>query len=300
MAISLHVNDFSIEKRTPTLHLCFVGQDCQRIPSILGATYGLQTKRLDLSYNAIRSLDGLDKFPFLEELILDNNFIDDSVVIPRLPTLHTLSLNKNKVTDLERLLDQICERLPNLRYLSLLGNEACPDQLTSADKDEKDYRCYRLYVLHRMPRLKFLDSSAVRRREVTEAKKRGALAKTIRVTPPTPHKDGRSVCGKQRYTPTSLCHERYCQREDGAAGDHCLRYTQRNVWRASTPILGPSIRGEPIHQERGSLNYTPRPLPRPPPRPSYTSRPASPGSLKHSSFPSPPSPLDSLPGPLTP
>ncbi|XP_069188377.1 leucine-rich melanocyte differentiation-associated protein [Procambarus clarkii] len=193
MAISLHVNDFSFENRTPTLHLCFVGQDCQRIPSILGATYGLQTKRLDLSYNSIRSLDGLDKFPFLEELILDNNFIDDSVLIPHLDTLHTLSLNKNKVTNLEKLVEQIRERLPNLRYLSLLGNEACPDQLSLADKDEKDYKRYRLYVLNHLKTLKFLDSTSVRRSEMREARKRGAFSRTIRppalpVSPPTPAK----------------------------------------------------------------------------------------------------------------
>ncbi|XP_042239643.1 leucine-rich melanocyte differentiation-associated protein-like [Homarus americanus] len=162
------------------LQLCFVGQDCQRIPSILGATYGLQTKRLDLSYNAIRSLEGLEKFPYLEEIILDNNFIDDNLVLPFLATLHTLSLNKNKVTNLEKLVEQIRERLPNLRYLSLLGNEACPDQLSCADKDEKDYRRYRLYVLNRLPTLKFLDSTGVRRSERREARTRGALSKTVR------------------------------------------------------------------------------------------------------------------------
>lgn len=168
--------------------LCFVGQDCHRIPSILGATYGLQTKRLDLSYNAIRSLDGLERFPYLEELVLDNNFIDDGVVVPYLDTLHTLSLNKNKVSDLGRLLDQVSERLPNLRYLSLLGNKACPDQLTREDANERDYRNYRLYVLHRLPKLRFLDSTAVRRSEVREAKKRGMLWREGRANsapPPT-------------------------------------------------------------------------------------------------------------------
>ena len=45
-----------------------------------------------------RSLEGLDRFPYLEELVLDNNYIDDSVTLPYLDTLHTLSLNKNKVS----------------------------------------------------------------------------------------------------------------------------------------------------------------------------------------------------------
>lgn len=178
LGASLHFQDDGLP--TGQKQLCFVGQDCQRIPSILGATYGLQTKRLDLSYNAIRSLDGLEKFPYLEELILDNNFIDDSVTLPRLETLHTLSLNKNKVTNLEKFLDQISEKFPHIRYLSLLGNEACPNQLSSLDKDEKDYRRYRLYVLHRLHSLRFLDSTPVRKSEVREARKRGALMKTVR------------------------------------------------------------------------------------------------------------------------
>lgn len=32
---------------------------------------------------------------------------------------------------------------PSLEYLSLLGNEACPNQLVSPDKDEDDYQRYR-------------------------------------------------------------------------------------------------------------------------------------------------------------
>ncbi|XP_047478919.1 leucine-rich melanocyte differentiation-associated protein-like isoform X2 [Penaeus chinensis] len=179
MAITIYVENTVPEKKS-AVQLCFVGQDCQRIPSILGATYGLQTKRLDLSYNAIRSLEGLEKFPYLEELVLDNNYIDDSVMIPYLDTLHTLSLNKNKVTNLDKLLDQVSVQLPNLRYLSLLGNVACPDQLSSSDMDERDYKRYRLYVLHRLPSLKFLDSTGVRRSELREARKRGALTRVIR------------------------------------------------------------------------------------------------------------------------
>ncbi|KAK8728285.1 hypothetical protein OTU49_009213 [Cherax quadricarinatus] len=206
------------------LELCFVGQDCQRIPSILGATYGLQTKRLDLSYNSIRSLDGLNKFPFLEELILDNNYLDDSVIIPCLHTLNTLSLNKNKITNLEKLVEQIREHLPNLRYLSLLGNEACPDQLSSADKDEKDYRRYRLYVLNRLPTLKFLDSTGVRRSEMREARKRGALARTIR-PPPLP------VC------PLPLTKMRY----DGMGGS--LLPTEGNRTAKKNPVDSREMNG---------------------------------------------------------
>jgi len=50
---------------------------------------------------------------------------------------------KYHVKDLHHLLCVLQARLPALTYLSLLGNEACPDQLSNQDKDEDDYRRYR-------------------------------------------------------------------------------------------------------------------------------------------------------------
>ena len=54
---------------------------------------------------------------------------------------------------------QIKQSYPNLTFLSLLGNTACPNELVL--KDEDDYQRYRYYVLHNLPALKFLDSRAV-------------------------------------------------------------------------------------------------------------------------------------------
>lgn len=45
--------------------------------------------------------------------------------------------------DLEHILSIVNQRLPMLTYLSLLGNEACPDQLTNIENDEDDYSRYR-------------------------------------------------------------------------------------------------------------------------------------------------------------
>ena len=42
-------------------------------------------------------------------------------------------------------MEQLGENLPNLRYLSLLGNVACPDQLSSVEKNEMDYKKYRYF-----------------------------------------------------------------------------------------------------------------------------------------------------------
>lgn len=45
-----------------------------------------------------RSLEGLSAFRSLEELIVDNNLLGDDLVLPRLPHLHTLTLNKNQIS----------------------------------------------------------------------------------------------------------------------------------------------------------------------------------------------------------
>eukprot|EP00795_Rhopilema_esculentum_P008661 gene8661-14677_t len=115
--------------------LTFVGQDCECIPPWLSRKYGNVTKRLDLSYNRLRSLKGLVGFNVLEELLLDNNH--------------------------------------------LLGNPACPNQLISMDKDDADYQRYRYYVIHRIPSLKFLDSTPVKETEHKEALRVGALMKVV-------------------------------------------------------------------------------------------------------------------------
>nr|XP_033797943.1 leucine-rich melanocyte differentiation-associated protein isoform X6 [Geotrypetes seraphini] len=149
----------------------YIGQDCKEIPEFLGRKFGHLAKRLDLSFNLLSSsecsvlnisksaseaftqsaaalitlgsLEGLKEFSSLEELILDNNLLGNDLLLPKLPHLHTLTLNKNQITELESLLDHLAEVLPSLEYLSLLGNQACPNELVSLDKDEDDYQRYR-------------------------------------------------------------------------------------------------------------------------------------------------------------
>ncbi|XP_058433962.1 leucine-rich melanocyte differentiation-associated protein isoform X5 [Marmota monax] len=158
----------------------YIGQDCREIPEHLGRDCGHFAKRLDLSFNLLRSLEGLSAFRSLEELILDNNLLGDDLVLPGLPQLHTLTLNKNRITDLERLLDHLAEVTPALEYLSLLGNVACPNELVSLEKDEEDYKRYRCFVLHKLPNLKFLDARKVTRQERKEALVRGAFMKVVK------------------------------------------------------------------------------------------------------------------------
>ncbi|XP_055082988.1 leucine-rich melanocyte differentiation-associated protein [Periophthalmus magnuspinnatus] len=167
--------------------ISYIGNDCREIPEYIGKTYGHFAKRLDLSLNQLRSLSGLNMFPELEELIVDNNQIGNDVRLPKLPHLHTLTLNKNQLTDIEALLEHLAEVTPALVYLSLLGNEACPNQLVSPDKDEDDYQRYRYFVLHKLPQLKFLDTRKVSRLEALEAQARGEYMKVVK-----PKRDGAS------------------------------------------------------------------------------------------------------------
>ncbi|KAI8521994.1 hypothetical protein Bbelb_017480 [Branchiostoma belcheri] len=53
------------------------------------------------------------------------------------------SLTNSYITDLEDFLDKLDSSCPNLTYLSLLGNVACPNELSAEDKDEEDYQRYR-------------------------------------------------------------------------------------------------------------------------------------------------------------
>lgn len=158
----------------------YIGHDCKEIPDFLGETYGQLARRLDLSFNQLRSLAGLKTFTELEELVADNNLLGNDLQLPRLHNLHTLTLNKNQLTDIEALLEHLADVTPSLRYLSLLGNEACPNQLVSPDKDEDDYQRYRYFVLYKLPQLKFLDTRKVSRKEVMEAQARGAFMKVVK------------------------------------------------------------------------------------------------------------------------
>lgn len=66
-------------------------------PNDLNLRNPKQIRYIDLSYNKISSLEGLEQFANVETLILDCNYIGDNIHIPNLPALTTLSLNKNQV-----------------------------------------------------------------------------------------------------------------------------------------------------------------------------------------------------------
>ncbi|CAG9772866.1 unnamed protein product [Ceutorhynchus assimilis] len=202
------INEIEFDSDKRFEKLCYCGQGCTRIPEALAKLYGHKVQSLDLSYNELLTLKGLGAFTDLRELVLDNNEIRDSLVVPDLPKLHTLSLNKNQICNLESFLLQVKEKLPMLSYLSLLGNQACPNQLSNQENDDEDYQRYRYFVLHHLPNLKFLDSNRVTNQERTEAKRRG---KFMNVVTPASFLEGSldvnvnvnqmNLSGRLKYTP---------------------------------------------------------------------------------------------------
>jgi hypothetical protein len=85
----------------------------------------------------------LQQFPYLEELICDNNMLNDETTYPRLESLKIFSCNKNRIESIQNFVKSVCDAFPNLTYLSLMGNQACPNQLIDESKDDYDYSKYR-------------------------------------------------------------------------------------------------------------------------------------------------------------
>lgn len=72
-------------------------QDITTLPDAVVNLYHSRVRKMDLSFNQLTSLDGLEFFSRLDELILDNNQLGDNIRIPKTKTITTLSLNNNKV-----------------------------------------------------------------------------------------------------------------------------------------------------------------------------------------------------------
>ncbi|CAF4814786.1 unnamed protein product [Pieris macdunnoughi] len=162
--------------------------------------YGAKVNYLDLSYNSIETLKGLEKFTRLEELILDNNKLADTVNFPFLPFLKTLSLNNNEITNLE-------------------------DLLSDLEKDESDYQRYRYFVIYKLKNLRFLDSRRVTDRERMEASARGEFMRVRRPTNDVIPNDPGSPELRARPLPLDL---NALGKHKGAYGKCLYKYTGKH------------------------------------------------------------------------
>lgn len=146
--------------------LIYFDQKTYKLPDAILNLYSDRVRHLDLSYNKLSSFESLELFTNLEELVLDNNYLTDEIIFPaQLNQVRLLSLNNNKFDNLDLLLTKLSLCFPNLEYLSLLGNPACPCHLLNLKYTEYDYLKYRFYIIRYLPRLRILDAQRVKKME---------------------------------------------------------------------------------------------------------------------------------------
>ena len=131
----------------------------------LGVTEN-QFDSLDLSDNAIGTLDGFPKLARLRSLYLANNKISrlGDALGESLPNLEWLILTNNRVGKFAEL-DKCLRGLGRLQYLSLVDNPISGDS-----GDAAAHKDYRLFVVSRCPQLKMLDFRKVEVAEREAAK----------------------------------------------------------------------------------------------------------------------------------
>lgn len=157
--------------------------------AIINLYHGQKVTHLDLSFNDLKSVEGLSLFKHLESLVLDNNRLtmigggfDEYSRPVRIVNsqLKVLSLNNNRITNLDSFLRNISICFPNLTYLSLLRNPCCPDDLSSKwaaftapwlmGRGDQQYREYREKCERALPRLQFLDSTDIKKNKLVHSK----------------------------------------------------------------------------------------------------------------------------------
>jgi len=157
--------------------LILVERGLSCIPAVDAEKYGGHATMLNLAENKLTSSENMEKFEYLETLVLDKNGLRDLSWMCPIATLRTLYVNNNNVTDLPAFIDQVKELFPNLEYLSMMRNPCCPCFWNIVENEKEDeqaeYRRHRLYVLYRLPRLSFLDATPVTSEERDNALKRG-------------------------------------------------------------------------------------------------------------------------------
>ena len=128
-------------------------------------------------------------------------------------------LNKNRLQDIYKLVDQLRNAYPMLAHLSLLGNDACPyrimptSQTSSNNSDlstfaqnrlDEDYQRYRHLLIFRIPTLKFLDAREISPNERRIATQLGdilySIAETKKSQTPSTD-DDKKYERKDNYTP---------------------------------------------------------------------------------------------------
>ena len=161
-------------------------------------------------------------------------------------------LNKNRLQDVYKLVDQLRHAYPMLTHLSLLGNEACPYRIISTGQTstnnsdlstfaqnrlDEDYQRYRHLLIFRIPTLKFLDAREISPNERRIATQLGDILYSIAETKHTqmpPTIEEKKTENKDFYTPLptnmdrskpriSVGTSRYKYQGDGSQGNKFVK-----------------------------------------------------------------------------
>ena len=84
----------------------------------------------------LRDLSALSVCTSLVSLVADQNELKNIDSLPELPSLETLSLNKNDVADLDRFCTAALTKFPTVAHVSLLGNPCCPSELSGGTPEQ--------------------------------------------------------------------------------------------------------------------------------------------------------------------
>uniref|UniRef100_A0A3P8YLR8 Uncharacterized protein n=1 Tax=Esox lucius TaxID=8010 RepID=A0A3P8YLR8_ESOLU len=135
---------------------------------------------LDLSYNLTNSFSHIPallvELEKLSTLILDCNSYSSHVKFPYMPSVTTVCINKNKISNLPIFVEEIRTKFPNIKILSMMNNEAAPSYFNGGSLTQ--YIDYRQYVISQIPTLKILDDTEVLGKERAQAKKTYRMQRT--------------------------------------------------------------------------------------------------------------------------
>ncbi|XP_064877985.1 uncharacterized protein LOC115133559 isoform X2 [Oncorhynchus nerka] len=121
--------------------LSFAYQGLLEIPYevILAQQHTLEV--LDLSYNLLEDPALLGELEQLSTLILDCNIYSSHVKFPYMPSVTTVWINKNKISNLPIFVEEIRRKFPNIKILSMMNNEAAPSYFNGGSLPQYiDYR----------------------------------------------------------------------------------------------------------------------------------------------------------------
>ncbi|GMT36194.1 hypothetical protein PFISCL1PPCAC_27491 [Pristionchus fissidentatus] len=118
-----------------------------------------KNRRIDVREKALRNLPPvvIQNRERVEHLNLDGNCLNENAFnMPMFPRLKSLSLKRNQIRDISRLLEYLRSRCPRLESLVLVGNPGWP--LTNKGLIDKRYNNYRAQTESYLPHILFIDS----------------------------------------------------------------------------------------------------------------------------------------------